>query len=174
MILHTAYFLEFFIGLVLMDHSYGNLFLLPAAQTMKWVSPTVAAQLPGPGGVGWCDLGNAIVVGPWNHRLDARVKGPQPMARQNTSADAAMPKGQPKTLINLIVGKNGIGAIGHDKLTQCEVRRKEKHGGLGRPEGATPGFYCRRLRVSNGSVPRETWYLQCRTSRPGRALGTGR
>jgi hypothetical protein len=146
MILHTAYFLEFFIGLVLMDHSYGNLFLLPVAQTMEWVSPTVAAQLPGPGAVGWCDLGNAIFVGPWNHRLDARVNALEPLARQNTRVDAGLPKGQPKTLINLIVGKNGIGAIGHDKLTQCEVRRKENNGGLGRPEGATPGFYCRRLR----------------------------
>jgi hypothetical protein len=147
MILHTAHYLAFFIGLVLMDHSYGNLFLLPADVTMRKLSGTVAGQLPGPGLVGWCDLGNYIYIGPWNQRLDARVKGPEPLARQCTTTDANAAKGKDKTLINLRVDKNGIGTLGNDKLTQCEERRREKHGGLGRPEGATPGYYCRRLRA---------------------------
>jgi hypothetical protein len=147
MILHTAHYLAFYIGLVLMDHSHGNLFLLPADVTMPKLSKTVAGQLPGPGAVGWCDLGNAIYIGPWNQRVDARVRAPEALARQCTKTDANVPKGKAKTLINLKVNAKGIGTLGNDKLTQCEERRMENHGGLGRLEGATPGYYCLRLRA---------------------------
>jgi hypothetical protein len=92
-------------------------------------------------------LGNYIYIGPWNQRVDARVGGPEPLARQATTTDANAAKGKHKTLINLRVDANGIGTLGNDKLTECEERRREKHGGLGRQPGATPGYYCRRLRA---------------------------
>ena len=37
LILHIAYFMQFYIGLVLMDHSYENLFLSPASKC--WIIP---------------------------------------------------------------------------------------------------------------------------------------
>ena len=149
MILNTAYFMEYYIGLVLMDHSYGNLFLLPARETMPWLNTAVADTLSGPGGVGWCDLGSAIYVGPRNARLDDRVDALIPLARACTKSVAEGGGGMStgKTLIRLVVGTDGIASLGNAKLEECRVRRKENHGGLGRPEGATPGFYCTRLRA---------------------------
>ena len=145
MILHIAYFMQFYIGLVLMDHSYGNLFLFSASKAMPWLDTSVAEQLHSPGGVGWCDLGSAIHVGPWNRRLDNRVDAATPLARQCTQAGGQEPRGPP-TLIRVSTNEDGIMPIPRAKLKECENRRKQTHGGLGRPEGATPGFYCTRQR----------------------------
>ena len=142
MILHTAYFMLHFVGLVLMDHSYGNLYLLPREETMPWVDSSTAKKLSCPGGIGWCYLGAAIYVGPGNRRLDGRVTGSVPLGRNNT--EAGPKKGAPnskQTLIRLTVDQNEIGLLPKAKLLECEERRRLNHGGLGRPEGATRAFH---------------------------------
>jgi len=152
MILHTAYFMQFFIGLVLMDHSYGNLFILSAHDTMPWLHPEIATALPGPGAVGWCDLGSAIYVQPWKQRLDGREKPLEPLMRQCTQPAVETEGRKPSTkhnhkiLVRLRLDKDNIGIISKSKLLECAERRKEKHGGLGRLNGATPGYYCVTLR----------------------------
>ena len=154
MILHTAHFMQHFIGLVLMDHSYGNVFLLHRDETMSWVDSSTAKILSGPGGVAWCDLGAAIYIGPWNKRLDGRVTGSVPLARSNTDASGVKCSTNTKakqkpTLVRLNCGGSEIGLLPKSKLQECEVRRAQIHGGLGRPEGATRGFH--------DTVMRERW-----------------
>jgi hypothetical protein len=119
------------------------MYLISNDWTLQHLDQAVRDRFPGPGAVGWLDLGAAIVDRTSQERKDARRDNPAPLMRQTSSSAAKPVKATGGAIRQQRTQKDGVVLVSDETLKQLAISRIGK--GFGRVNRGTPPNQCKAL-----------------------------